>query len=345
MTCTNSRLIQYVDVLGRRLLPGGHWVSHWWRAGSTAGEPGQSLGLDCGRGPKRGEWRDFAAGDEHGDLLDLIAVAAVTGCNGDKAKAMRWAHDFLHAPPPPSTQPPGARPRERTSEDTAGYLRDIWREARPLAQGDLVWRYLGGRGVDLACLPALPMLRAHPGLWHSAARRRFPAMLAAMAGADGARIPALHRTWLAVKGGVVGKAPVELPKMTLGHYHAGCIPLARGATGRPWRDPAPGELVAIGEGIEDSLSIAVARPAWRVACGVSLSNMLGMALPAAIGEVVIVAQNDEAGSKAALLLPRVARHFQRLGKTVQILRPRDPAVKDVNDLTQRLRRHLAVGAG
>jgi hypothetical protein len=338
MSCTSDRLSEHAAAVAMRLLPNGHWQGHLWRAGSTAGEEGQSLAVECS-GKGRGHWTDYA-GAERGDLLDLVALSPHSGCNGDRLRALRWAHDFLRAPPPPpSTAAVAARRRQPTTEEIRAAVARIWREARPLASGDEVWRYLAGRGIDLARLPALPSLRAHPGLRHPS-KRVFPAMIAAVASPDGARIAAIHRTWLAVEDGRVVKAPVEPAKMSLGDCHGGCIPLTRGASGRLWRDPEPGELVAVGEGLEDSLSIAVAKPAWRVVCGVSLSNMLGMVLPAAIAQVILIGQNDADGSKAAQLLPRVARHFQAMRKEVQILRPRDRGTKDVNELTQRLRRRL-----
>jgi hypothetical protein len=341
MSCVASRLRQHAEALATRLLPGGHWEGRLWRAGSTAGENGQSLAVDCGSGPRRGQWVDYA-GAEHGDLLDLIAASPHSGCGDDRLRAMRWASDFLRAPAPAPSTAAAPRGRQQTPEDIRAYIAQIWREARPLAPGDDVWRYLAGRGIDLSRLPAIPSLRIHPRLRHPS-KRAFPAMVAAIVSPDGARIAAIHRTWLAVENGAVVKAPVEPTKMSLGACLGGCIPLTRGASGRSWRDPEPGELAAVGEGLEDSLSIAAAKPAWRVVCGVSLSNMLGMILPAAIAEVILIGQNDAADSKAARLLPRVAQHFQAMGKKVQILRPRDPAVKDVNDLTQRLRWHLGAG--
>lgn len=51
------------------LLPGGRKDGTEWRAGSTGGEKGQSLGVHL-TGQKAGIWSDFATG-ESGDLLDL----------------------------------------------------------------------------------------------------------------------------------------------------------------------------------------------------------------------------------------------------------------------------------
>ena len=48
-----------------------------WKAGSVAGEPGQSLSV-CIAGAKAGVWKDFQSGDS-GDLLDLwVAARGIT---------------------------------------------------------------------------------------------------------------------------------------------------------------------------------------------------------------------------------------------------------------------------
>lgn len=63
-----------------------------------------------------------------------------------------------------------------------------------------VWRYLAGRGIDLARLPRLPgSLRCHPGLWHAKSGRYWPAMVAAIGGvgSQGKLVhAATQRTWL-----------------------------------------------------------------------------------------------------------------------------------------------------
>jgi hypothetical protein len=342
MTCTKSRLRQHAVAVAQRLLPEGHWEGHLWRCGDISGQAGDSLSVDLGGGRNHGRWRDWASASDGGDLLDLIEASPHGGCD-DKVRAMRWAHDFLNAPTPPAsgTVP---RPRSRTSADSQVRAGRRWRQAKPLVRGDIAWRYFARRGIDLARLPALPMLRIHSDLWNEEAKCRFPALLAAVAG-PGGRFTAIHRTWLTVRAdGVVEKAPVEEAKKALGACFGGCIPLTHGASGRSWREiwgaSEPAGLVAIGEGIEDALSIAQDAPAWRCVAGVSLSIMFGMELPAAITEVMLIEQHDRPGSKAARDLPRVEAHFQQLGKTVRRIFPRDRAVKDVNDLARRRYAHL-----
>jgi hypothetical protein len=350
MRCTNDRLKQHAEALVERLLPNGQRRGRYWEVGSVAGEPGNSLKVDLGLGRDRGRWRDWAS-VERGDLLDLIRIVV---CGGNNLAAMGYAADILRAPPP---APPGAaaraRRRERTPEESARDALKIWRAARPLQRGDLVWRYfLDARGIDLALLPRIPSLRFHRALWHSEAKRTFPGMVAAIITPDGA--PAIHRAWLLVQNGVVDKAPVYPPRMALGEYAGGFIPLVRGSTGRPWHNPEPGECLGISEGVEDGLSAVLEQPwrrdglsgflarPWRIVAAVSLSNMLSMLLPAAIAEVILLEQNDPPGSKAAKTLEAVERYFQRSGKEVQRLLPANPAVKDLNDvLRQHLRRRLA----
>lgn len=78
----------------RYLLPQGKRDGHEWRAGSTAGEPGQSLGVHL-TGDKAGVWADFA-GDGKGDLLDLWRE-----CRGlTLPDAMREACGYLGIPEP-----------------------------------------------------------------------------------------------------------------------------------------------------------------------------------------------------------------------------------------------------
>ncbi|PDT82915.1 bifunctional DNA primase/helicase [Sinorhizobium sp. BJ1] len=61
----NDRVMSVVEYL----LPNGRKEANEWRAGSTAGEKGKSLGVHLS-GQKAGVWSDFSTG-EGGDLIDL----------------------------------------------------------------------------------------------------------------------------------------------------------------------------------------------------------------------------------------------------------------------------------
>jgi hypothetical protein len=336
-TCTQQRAAERAEEIARELFPQGHAEGRrLWRAGSIDGEEGQSfcVGLE---GRRRGRCYDFASG-EGCDLLDVASRRY-----GDRLAGLRWLQDRLHAPlrePPPAPQrrPPVERP-----EDASRRVRGIWREAKPVQTGDMVWRYLTEtRGIAFDQLPEIPVtLRAHPRLWSTLAKRHFPAMVAAVGSPEG-KLVAVHRTYLSAVGGRVGKAPIPDrrgpdggAKRSYGPVRGNCIPLTRGSDGRPWHDLLPNSFLAIGEGIEDCLSVAVERPEWRVACGVSLSIMLGLVLPPQITKIMLIGQNDEPGCDAARLLPQVALRFQEQGRKVTLLRPRDRRVKDVNDLARR----------
>lgn len=318
-----------------------------WRWGSIAGEEGQSLCVWV-RGPKRGRWFEFNGGFG-GDGLDLVAQAV---CNGDLGRALEWARDWLGLgdlmPEELAKQKQRAEraAAERGREDVrrrAHRMADakaIWLAASPLSPGDVVWRYLAGRGIDLAALPRVPgALRCHPGLKHKAGGV-WPAMVAAISGlVDGQWVHvATQRTWLDPQSnGEVKKAPLGPDaKMSLGPYrHAGgAVHLTRGASGKPWGQAAEGESVGIAEGIEDALTVATWRPQLRVAaCATSLAYLGQVALPPGCAGVIVIGQNDPKGSDALKAQRRGIEGLRSRGYAVSVLRP--PLwVKDVNDYAQ-----------
>lgn len=77
----------------RFLLPDGKREGKEWKAGSTAGESGKSLGVRL-TGEKAGIWKDFATG-ESGDLLDLWAASKGISIG----EALRDAKDHLGVRP------------------------------------------------------------------------------------------------------------------------------------------------------------------------------------------------------------------------------------------------------
>jgi hypothetical protein len=335
-------LAERIDQLAPELLPAGRYDHgrRYWRCGSVAGEPGQSLAIVL-RGHHRGRWRDWAAG-EGGDALDLVAQVA---CGGDLGRALDWARAWLGlgrlgaAAPRAQREAKRPLPAAREVETRRQAARRIWLAAAPLRPGDLGWRYLAGRGIDLAVLPRPPAaLRIHPALWHAPSGQYWPALVAAIAGADGAHL-ATHRTWLAPRAdGGVGKAAAAA-KMTLGAYHdgGGAVHLTRGASGRPWRQAPPGETIAIGEGIEDVLTVACARPDWRTAaCCTALSYLARIALPPGCRRVVVIAQNDPLGSEASRALTRGLAALRERGIAVAVLWP-PVTCKDINECVQQRR--------
>lgn len=325
-------LAAQIGHLAPELLPAGRRDGRHWRCGSLAGEPGQSLAINL-IGSKAGIWHDFHTG-EAGDALDLVAGVLF---RGDRRAAMAWARRWLGlseagAVPAPKPRLPSPITAEAEAAEEAARRRRalaLFLRARPIA-GTPAEAYLAARGISIEALPHLPRaLRFDPECYCSEAGARLPAMVAAIVTAEGKHL-GTHRTWLA-RGddGVWRKAPLRDPKKTLGGYRGGFIPLSRGASGRPLRRAPRGETVAIAEGIETALSVAVACPELRVLAAVSLPNMARLALPETVSEVILCADRDTGNAGAEGLIEAAARHFAAEGRRVRIAFP--PIGKDFND--------------
>ena len=185
----------------------------------------------------------------------------------------------------------------------------IWVESRSAA-GTAVERYLRSRGITLD-LP--PTLRFHPALKHGPTGLHLPALVAAVTTWPGREVVAVHRTFLKADGS--SKAPASQNKMMLRRCSGGAVRLAA----------AGGELV-LAEGIETALSVlqATGRPTWAT---LSTSGMKAVVLPLEARTVIIAADGDEPGDRAA---EEAGRRFCREGREVKIARP--PAGMDFNDL-------------
>jgi twinkle protein len=130
----------------RYLLPQGKRDGHEWRAGSTAGEPGQSLGVHL-TGDKAGIWADFA-GDGRGDLLDLWR--AVRGLS--LPEAMREACAYLGIAEPTfiSGKAPSCKPIQAPKVDFAPRAAtSAWLEDRGLSTAALEAYHVGTVGDEV----------------------------------------------------------------------------------------------------------------------------------------------------------------------------------------------------
>jgi hypothetical protein len=88
---------------------------------------------------------------------------------------------------------------------------------------------------------------------------------------------------------------VAKPKMMLGPVRGGQIWLTRGAGGlTPAAADKKGATTpgAAGEGIETSLTVAIAKPDWRVAAAGSLAQLRGMTWPDCISAMTLLRDND-----------------------------------------------------
>lgn len=321
--------------LARDLLPGGKREGREWVCGGLDGRPGRGLSV-CIAGSKQGVWGEFAAG-QAGDMLDLIAHSR-TG--GDKGEALKWARNWLGlgagvavqevAPAPP---PPARDHEADTARRVASGIRSF-AQALPWP-GTPVEHYLAARAIPRAQLAHQPSaLRYHPALPWGRDEPPAPAMLGCIT--RGSAMIGLHVTWLERDAtGTWRRRPGKAGKRMLGRQQGGLIPLARGASGVPLAKAPEGDTLALTEGIEDALSVAIEMPHWRVAAALSCGNLQHIDLPAAIGEVVLCLQRDGENPAVRRGIEAAIDRFTREGRQVRAVQPPE-GIKDWNDWRREL---------
>jgi putative DNA primase/helicase len=210
--------------------------------------------------------------------------------------------------PPP--QVPKREAKDRTSEiqfilgncrPTAGTMVDIyfrWRSLEPFDCPDLLYH---------DCLTDL----TRTGGW--------PAMVAIVRDPLTGELRGLHRTYL--RDGGVGKAPIAKPKAMLGPCGGGAVML------RP-----AGELLAVGEGIENCAAAMQACATLPVWAALTTSGLKALPLPPMpiASRVIILADHDSngAGQGAARA---AAQRWLAEGRRVWIAMPPKPDT-DFNDI-------------
>ncbi|MBE2191880.1 MAG: toprim domain-containing protein [Alphaproteobacteria bacterium] len=340
-------LADKIDVLVREILPNAKLCGHEWQVGSVAGEVGGSMCIN--NGTRRGVWKDFSGG-KGGDALDLVAEVLFAG---DKKRAVDWAKSWLGLDNLSPDRLKQVRQEAKKSRDDAQksardsavkrlkIAKAMWLASYPEIGGSPVDHYLMNRAIDLGRLPKLPQaLRYAPELEHmnheTGEITKWPAMIASITGeVDGKlSIVGVHRTYLAQDNYKVWrKAPVEKPKLTLGNWRGGYIPISRGISGKTMKDAPEGDVVVIAEGIEDALSIALLYPERRVIASVSIGNMQNIELPNAIEKVYIAVDNDHGNKQAEAAISNAIKKFYAEGRDVFTMR--SPAGKDFNDFIQK----------
>ncbi len=269
-------------------------------------EIARSLDLKrAGRG-----WRGACPSCGYGETAILSATGklwcASCGREGPAAVVARLAGgEHVQA----AERQPG-KPEPTAAERTARALR-WWDGAPHDATGTPADLYLTGRG--LVGLAASPAIRYRPDVAHPAERARRPAMLALVQDVTGAPI-AVHRTYLTRSGRKADAVPV---KASVGPIFGGAIRL----------DAAAAEMV-VGEGIETSASAGrlLGLPAWAAIAAGNLAQALQ--LPALVRSVVIAADADGPGRKAA---QDAAARWRAEGRRVRIATPDTPGA-DFNDV-------------
>jgi DNA primase len=236
-----------------------------------------------------------------GDVLDFVQRAY--GVTLTDAARMLGAGDISSKPQP---APRPAAPADRSGEALA-----IWEQAIPAA-GTLAEAYLGFRGISPPLPPDMRFTRLPYGN-----RATLPCLVAAVRNVAGT-ITGIQRIYLCSDG--KGKADLPKPKLSLGKVAGGAIRLG---------DLNGAGMVTVCEGPEDGLSLLkmLGGPVW-VAAGATM--LPAMQFPPEVRSIVIGADNDPAGERAA---HDAARAFAARGLFVRIIRPLD-GFKDWNDELQ-----------
>ena len=231
----------------------------------------------------------------HGQPLAFCA----NGCAREQISETlaRLTGGVWRAPPPPD--------REKQAEARARKMeaaRRVWAGAGPV-HGTPAEAYLLSRG--LGHLTASPALRWRTDITHPDLSGRVPAMVASVTDAAGT-LTAVHRTYLLHDGRK--RRDVE-PRASLGLAWGGAIRLA---------GPVPGQPLVIGEGIETSASagLMLNLPAWAAISAGNLGQ--GLILPREIAAIIIAADPDEPGERAAR---EGALRWSREGRAVKIACP------------------------
>jgi len=322
----SRRLADQAEAVCRTYLSNGRRSGGYWTVGDVFNTPGRSLFVRL-HGERAGRWADAAA-DQCGDLLDLIAAARGFSLSEACTEATR----FLSLPPLfPVASATGWPFSSDTSRAAAQRLFDA---ARPIP-GTVAEAYLHRRGLalptDSTALRFHPACRYRDGLL----RRSWPALLAAVTDNDGI-LTGIQRTYL--DPATATKAPLADPRRALGHLYGHAVRF-HAVTANTVT-----EVLAVGEGVETLLALAVVMPELPLAACLSASCLAGLVFPPSLRRLYIACDNDPPGYRAAT---RLRDRGRAAGLDVRLLWP---AAKDFNDdlrrlgpagLAQRLARQLA----
>lgn len=323
------RLADNAESVCRRFLSKGHREGRYWLVGDAHNTPGRSLYVRLvaspdGRGAA-GKWTDAATGD-HGDLLDIIAIARGTG---SMRETLEEARHFLSLPmPDPDLEPKWRRPPRAPSgtPEAAGRLFG----GSVSIMDSIVQAYLSKRAItDLRDCDAL---RFKPGCYYRPSKKdapgtraAWPAMIAAVTDLDG-RLTGVHRTWLDPVA--IDKAPVAYPRRAMG------LLLGNGV-----RFGTAGPVMVAGEGIETLLSLRQITPAMPAIAGLSGAHLAAIVFPPQLRRLYVARDDDPAGDAADKTL---AERAAEAGiETVPLAPMLDDFNSDLRILGRdRLRAHL-----
>jgi len=302
-----ARLRDCAAIWVPRYFPNGRRVADDWRLANINGAPPRKMGscVIALKGERAGDWHDFDGDDGGGPLSTLGHGSGLSGYELLVLAATEAGQQ---------SEPVRGKPARQASEDVTREMARILADAVPVA-GTPAERYLAARGLKTSDLCDLLF---HDDLTHWETRRGFPGMVAIVRDAAGNQV-ALHRTYL--DPDKPAKAAVSPPRKTLGPVGAGAVRLAEPRNG----------LIGLAEGIETALAVMTACPDLPVWSTLSTSGLEGVVLPADITHVVLLADNDQAGRRAA---DAVAAKLVTEGRRVFVAVPPRQG-EDFNDMLLR----------
>lgn len=186
-----------------------------------------------------------------------------------------------------------------------------------------------GIGRGLVVPGKVESLRYDPAAWHPFEKRHFPAMVAPICRPDGRGILAMHITHLEERGGIWGKAPIELARLTIGPKGGGVIPLLRGPSRRRLAEAPDYDELVLAEGLEDTLTAGARYPERRAMATIDVGNVQLIELPASFHDIVFCADADGNNVGSMHALRRADERWLEQGRAVRFVYPPAP-FKDFN---------------
>ncbi len=310
-----DRLALHAESVCRHFLSQGRREGRYWLVGDTRNTPGRSLYVRLvaspdGRGAA-GKWTDAATG-EHGDLLDIIALA---GSHDRLRDTLAEARRFLSMPMPELREDTSRPCTRKAPTGTPEAARRLFAASRPMVRS-IAEAHLRRRGItDLRGCDAL---RFHPRCYYRPneddlpdTRTAWPAMIAAVSDLSGV-VTGVHRTWL--DPSTWNKAPVASPRRAMGHLLGNAV-----------RFGAAQEIMAAGEGIETVLSLRQILPDMSMLAGLSAAHLAAIQFPPILRRLYVARDLDPAGNAAMATLVERA-----MAANIELV-PLSPALDDFND--------------
>jgi putative DNA primase/helicase len=222
----------------------------------------------------------------------------------------------VRRPEPPPTAEEQEEARRQDEKERIAFAHEIYRTAYDNTDLTLVHRYFEGRGLT-TIPPAALMLTAKQS-YELGLRRHFPAVVLPIGNrVNGVR--AVHVIHLNREGR--RKLAVPKPKKSHGVMKGGYVVVTRLDRQNP--------RLIVGEGVETTLS-ASQIIGWPAIAALGAGNLPELILPDWIREIIIAADNGEAGLNAAR---EATRRWARPDRVIRIAFPHEEG-KDWNDVVR-----------